>query len=278
MIFKTGCKINLGLRVLSKRNDGYHNLSTVFFPVNGIWDLIEIVPSEKDGFQSSGIVVDCPIEKNLCVIALEKMREQFQIPACTIHLHKTIPFGAGLGAGSANAMGVIEGLDTLFSLGMTLQQKIQIGASIGSDVPFFAMKRAQIASGRGEIMQDIDVDLGGKWLIIAKPEGGVSTKEAYAGIMPCSQIEDTRSIVTGPIGMWRSKLLNDFEPSVISKVPEIGKLKKIFYSSGAEYAAMSGSGSAVFGIFNQNPNIIDSRIILNNFIIPHKEKKDNHFK
>lgn len=261
MIFKTGCKINLGLRVLSKRDDGYHNLSTVFFPLYNIWDLIEIVPSESDSFSSSGIAVDCPKEKNLCVIALNMMREKFSIPPCTIHLHKTIPFGAGLGAGSANAMGVIEGLDKQFSLGMTLEQKIEIGAQIGSDVPFFALKTPQMASGRGEILNDVSVNLSGYYIAISKPEGGVSTKEAYAGITPCDNIEDTATIVSGPIELWRKKLINDFEPTVIAKVPQIGELKNLFYSAGAVYAAMSGSGSAVFGIFKSKPIIKDDRTL-----------------
>lgn len=262
MIFKTGCKINLGLRVLSKRPDGYHNLSTVFFPVSGIWDLIEIVPSDTDCFSCSGITVDCPAEKNLCIIALRKVRDRFSVPPCAIHLHKTIPFGAGLGAGSANAMGVIEGLNTLFSLGMTLQQKLEIGGEIGSDVPFFAVNRPQAASGRGEILRDVNVDLSGKYLVIAKPEGGVSTKEAYAGVTQDPDAEDVAEIVTGPVSGWRGRLVNDFEPSVISKVPEIGALKKTLYDAGALYAAMSGSGSAVFGIFDSEPEIDCGSIIM----------------
>lgn len=262
MVFKTGCKINLGLRILSKRDDGYHNISTIFYPIDCINDLIEIVPAEEDQFSCSGIMVDCPAEKNLCMVALKRVREHYNFPKCKIHLHKCIPFGAGLGAGSANAMGVIEGINQLFTLRMSLNEKIAIGSLIGSDVPFFAIGRPQIASGRGEIMQDLSLSLKGLYIQIAKPEGSVSTKEAYSSVVPDDNIESIEEIIKRPVENWKDNLINDFEPSVFKKLNDVKLLKDYFYKNGALYASMSGSGSSVFGIFREKPITRPESIIM----------------
>jgi len=262
MIFKTGCKINLGLQILSRRDDGYHDISTIFYPIDGINDLIEIVPSDEDIFSSSGIMVECPPEKNLCMIALGKMREIYNFPMCSIHLHKTIPFGAGLGAGSANAMGVISGINDLFSLGMDINDMISVGSLIGSDVAFFAVNRPQIASGRGEILHDISLSLKDLYIQIAKPDEGVSTKEAYQGVTPKSEVENLAKIISQPVTSWKTILKNDFEPSVFAKLKKSKALKDFFYDNGALYAAMSGSGSSVFGIYDHKPTTSPEYLIL----------------
>ncbi len=247
------CKINLGLNVLRKRSDGYHDLETCFYPVR--WtDILEIIPSDSFHFGGSGTVVPGNPADNLCVKAYHLLRDEFNLPPVRIHLHKIIPTGAGLGGGSSDAAWTLRLLNDIFSLGLS-QEAIQHRASfLGSDCAFFAGDQPMIGTGRGELLSPIQVDLSGKYIVIIKPDVHVSTAEAYAGITPNDSSVSVKDILTTvPLPEWKHVLKNDFEASVFRKYPAIAAIKKQLYDQGAEYACMSGSGSAVFGIFAEEP-------------------------
>lgn len=257
MILKANCKINLGLRVVRKREDGYHELQTIMLPVKGLYDTISIEPCKGRDveFTQEGIVVDCPAEKNLTVRAARLMQERYGVGGVRIALDKRVPFGAGLGGGSADATAVIVAMNELFGLALEPATLASLAAELGSDTPFFVYNTPQLCTGRGEIMQPISVDLHGLWLMVAKPDEGVSTKEAYAGVKPQQPQSDLTELITHPIEQWQELITNDFEPHIFEAHPAIASLKATMLEHGACYAAMSGSGSAVFGIFTQRPTL-----------------------
>lgn len=261
MILFPNCKINLGLQILRRREDGYHDIATVMYPVN--WcDVLEIVPS-SDGethLYTSGNAVDCPAEKNLVMKAYNAVKQVFpELPAVDIHLHKIIPDGAGLGGGSSDASFTIRGLNEMFALGMNNEQLAQIAATIGADCPFFIYNRPLLATGIGDIFGEVDIDLSQYSIVIAKPRSSVSTKEAYAGVTPHDNDLDIRQILMKDILEWKTALKNDFEDSLFPNHPEILAVKDSLYNAGVLYASMTGSGAAVFGIFA-------SKEAANNFI------------
>ncbi len=239
MIAFPPCKINLGLNVLRKRNDGYHDIETCFYPI--LWtDILEVIPSDKFEFTVSGNVI--PGDDNLCIKAYQLLKP----PPAKIHLHKIIPTGAGLGGGSSDAAWTLRLLNDVFLLGLSKDQLKSVASQIGSDCAFFIEDGPMIGSGRGEILSPANISMKGKFIVIVKPEIHVSTAEAYAGIVPKESKLDLTKI---------NSLKNDFEESVFKKHPLIQSIKQQLYNAGAEYASMSGSGSAVYGIFNSPPDI-----------------------
>jgi 4-diphosphocytidyl-2-C-methyl-D-erythritol kinase len=258
MILKANCKINIGLFVTRKREDGYHELQTVMLPVKELYDVLTVEREEGSdvSFRSCGIVVDCPAEKNLCVRAARLMQQRFGVGGVNIELDKRVPFGAGLGGGSSDATAVILAINDLYGLNLDKTTLASLAAELGSDTPFFVYNTPQLCTGRGEIMSPADVYLRGLWLAVAKPlNEGVSTKEAYSGIKPKMPAESLTQLVRRDIGDWQGSVLNDFEPHIFEAHPTIKALKQRMLDAGALYAAMSGSGSAVFGLFNEKPTL-----------------------
>ncbi|MCB0487832.1 MAG: 4-(cytidine 5'-diphospho)-2-C-methyl-D-erythritol kinase [Cyclobacteriaceae bacterium] len=245
------CKINLGLRVISKREDGYHNIDTCFYPIP--WtDVLEIVPAKTISFTNTGIPIPGKPEQNLCLRAYYLIAEEFDIAPVSIHLHKVVPMGAGLGGGSSDAAFTLKLLNDIFELDISDDQLKNFAAQLGSDCAFFVDDKPMLGSGRGEILDTINISLKGKHLVIAKPDVHISTAEAYQGITPKMPVQDVRNIVENTtIENWSGVLVNDFEDSVFSQHPIIVEIKQRFYDEGAVYASMSGSGASVFGIFDK---------------------------
>ena len=250
------CKINIGLDVLRRREDGFHDLETVMIPVRELHDVVEVERTDGPScFEQRGIVVDCDAESNLCMKALRLMQRLYGIGEVRIVLDKRVPFGAGLGGGSSDATAVIIALNELFALNLSEQQLIDTAAMIGSDTAFFVRNTPQMCSGRGEIMSPIELPLEGLYLTIAKPAEGVSTKEAYSGVKPAVPSLRLEEALKRPIEEWRAVVKNDFEPHIFAAHPTIAHLKQTMYDAGAIYASMSGSGSAIFGLFEKAPQI-----------------------
>ena len=256
-------KINLGLNIVERRPDGYHNLETVFYPVP-IKDVLEVFPMDEK-FPSS---VDCDLkvsniqiegdeQKNLVVRAYQLLKQDFpqQMQRVHAHLFKRIPTQAGMGGGSSDCAVMISLLNDLFGLGLNNQQMIDYAARLGADCPFFVLNRPVYAEGIGERMQPIHLDLSSWVLAIVRPNIPVSTKEAFSYIQPKRPAKNCREIVAQPVETWRDELTNDFEPSVFQIHPEIGQIKNDLYQMGAVYAAMSGSGSALFGLFRKSVDL-----------------------
>ena len=252
MITYPNCKINLGLHVVGKRADGYHDLETLFLPVHSLRDELEITEGAL-AMQQDGIVLDNAPEDNLCMRAWRLLHDEFGIPEVSIRLKKGIPFGAGLGGGSSDAAFTLKMLNEMFSLGLIDSQLEQRAARLGADCAFFIQNRPAYATGIGDRLSPIDLDLSAYHIIIERPEGEhVSTREAYGGLhrdLFGQPRPDLREAVKQPIEEWRGLIGNDFEASVFPAHPAIAALKENMYARGALYASMTGSGAAVFGIF-----------------------------
>ena len=252
MICRANCKINLGLDILRRREDGFHDLETVMIPVSELYDVVEIERVEGDSiFEQKGLVVDCDAEQNLCMKGLRLMQQLYGIGEVKISLDKRVPFGAGLGGGSSDATSVILALNELYNLGLSEERLVEIAAMIGSDTAFFVRNTPQLCTGRGEKMVPVELPLQGKYLVVAKPNEGVSTKEAYSGVKPAIPQVRLVDALQRPIEEWQGVVKNDFEPHIFEAHPAIAELKKTMLDAGAIYASMSGSGSAVFGIFDE---------------------------
>lgn len=254
-------KINIGLSVTEKRTDGYHNLETVFYPV-GLKDVLEINRAEGPKrvcyFENTGIAIDCPQEKNLVVRAYKLLASAYDLPAVRINLLKKIPFGAGLGGGSSDAASTLKVLNEYFELRISEKGLENYASRLGSDCAFFIRNRPAFASGKGEILEDIALQLEEYEVVIVKPDCQVSTAEAYAGITPAKAIFNLRELNTLPVTAWRERVKNDFETTVFAKYPAIRKVKEELYKRGALYASMTGSGAAVFGIFSRGDVVRDT--------------------
>ncbi|MCY1718828.1 4-(cytidine 5'-diphospho)-2-C-methyl-D-erythritol kinase [Prolixibacteraceae bacterium Z1-6] len=256
MISFPNAKINIGLNVVAKREDGYHNLETVFYPVK-LADALEMVESEKTEFSSSGIEIDGKAENNLVFKAYHLLRNDFDLPPVKLHLHKVVPFGAGLGGGSSDAAFTLKMLNEYFKLGISAEKLESYAAQIGADCPFFIQNKPTFASGIGDQFEPVHLDLSAFEIVIVKPNFSVSTPDAYRNIVLAPAAFNLKEIENLPIEEWRDVVKNDFEKSVFPQYPEIEKLKNQLYELGAVYASMSGSGSAVFGIFRHLPINID---------------------
>ena len=262
MILYPNAKINIGLNVVEKRADGYHNLETVFYPIN-LLDALEITTDEHQAdsvkLKVSGEAIAGRPSDNLVMKACNLMRSMFpeKIERLSVHLHKHIPTGAGLGGGSSDAAFTIKALNEKFSLGMSVDQMEQLSAQLGADCPFFIKNQPVFAEGIGDIFTDIDIVLKGKTLVLVKPDISVSTADAYSLVSPHKPQQSLRESLRLPVEEWKNHVVNDFESSVFNKFPEIAAIKDRLYDLGALYASMSGSGSAVYGIFNQPVQYVD---------------------
>jgi 4-diphosphocytidyl-2-C-methyl-D-erythritol kinase len=255
-------KINLGLNIVSKRPDGYHNLETVFYPIP-LTDALEIkymdekFPSESPcDLKITGNDIVCNEEDNLVIKAYQLLAADFQLPRVHAHLVKRIPTQAGLGGGSSDAAYMIRLLDERFRLNIGIPEMERYAAKLGADCAFFITADPSYAEGIGDVLMPADVPgagLGGYYLAVVKPSVAVSTRDAYAAIVPKTPAKCCRDIVRQPIETWKDELVNDFEAPIFAMHPELAAIKQSLYDAGAVYAAMSGSGSALFGIFREQP-------------------------
>ena len=255
-------KVNLGLLVTEKRSDGFHNIETVFYPVP-VQDALEVVESSKFQINITGIDLNENPEKNLVVKAYQLLNETYKLPPVQIHLHKNIPVGAGLGGGSADASYMLLLLNEMFQLDISEKQLLAYALQLGSDCPFFVNPRPVFAVGRGEQIEDIDVDLSGFYLILIKPPVHVSTSEAYKHMVPANSRISLKALVHFSVAKWQGNIQNQFERYVFSEHPEVGEIKQKLYDLGATFALMSGSGSAVYGLFRSEKRSLDSHFPLN---------------
>ena len=250
MVSFPNCKINLGLNIVNKRSDGYHDIETVFFPVH-LRDALEVIERDKFEFSTSGFSIEGEPEKNLCTKAYDLLKKDFpQLPTVQMHLHKAIPMGAGLGGGSADGAFALKLLNKKFELNLSEKQLINYSLELGSDCPFFILNKPCFATGRGEILEQTGLDLSEFKIIIVHPAIHISTAWAFANIKSLKPVRSIKQTIQQPISTWKDELLNDFENTVFAKYPEIKNIKDKLYNAGATYASMSGSGSAVYGIFN----------------------------
>ncbi|MSQ38676.1 MAG: 4-(cytidine 5'-diphospho)-2-C-methyl-D-erythritol kinase [Chitinophagaceae bacterium] len=249
MIQFSPCKINLGLSILEKRVDSFHALETVFYPV-GLHDIVEIVPEKLFKFSHTGISIPGEAFNNLCVKAYQLLKADFpQMSSVQMHLHKNIPMGAGLGGGSADGTTVLILLNQLFELKLTQKQLLDYAASLGSDCPFFIFNEACHATGRGEILAPISIDLSNYTIALIHPGIHIATSWAFQQLSPCVKEKSILTIIKQPMSTWKTELINDFEAPVFKAHPQLEAFKNNLYEQGAIYASMSGSGSSLFGIF-----------------------------
>ena len=252
MILFPPAKVNLGLNILFKREDGYHEIETCMIPIP-FTDILEITEADEFDFLQTGLAIPGNSQSNLCVKAFQLMKQKFAIPTVRIHLRKQIPMGAGLGGGSAAAAYVLKGLNDLFKLKVSISELEFLAVQLGSDCPFFIKNKPQIARGRGEVLSEIDLDLKGKYLILLNPGIHVGTKEAYDGVQPRISSKTIEEVISNSYDTWKTELINQFEESIFPKYRLIKELKESLIELGAVYASMSGSGSSVFGIFDEKP-------------------------
>jgi 4-diphosphocytidyl-2-C-methyl-D-erythritol kinase len=259
MIVFPNAKINIGLNVVSRREDGYHNLETIFFPVK-LADALEFAEAEKTTLTTSGIQINGDPEENLILKAYRLLQSDFNLPHLQFHLHKVIPFGAGLGGGSSDAAFTLKMLNDYFRLEIPQQKLEAYAAQIGADCPFFILNKPVFATGIGNKFHNIELNLTDYEIVILKPEINVSTPEAYKNVIPRNPKFRLNEIVKTPVSQWKNLIVNDFEKSIFPKYPQIAELKQLLYNLGADFASMSGSGSAVFGIFRHLPTDFEKKI------------------
>lgn len=256
MILPSPAKINIGLQIIGKRSDGFHELQSLMYPV-GLSDIIEIreagPAASALSFSQSGIPVKEGAGKNLCEMAHELFARKRELPPLEIHLHKQIPIGAGLGGGSSNATVILKGLNQLTKKPFTKKSLHEMAAELGSDCPFFLHDQAMMMEGRGEILSPSPLSLKGLWLVLLFPKIHISTPEAYAGVLPALPDQHLEKILAAPIQKWKASVVNDFEKGIFIKYPELAGIKQQLYTAGAIYASLSGSGSSLYGIFHEKP-------------------------
>lgn len=250
MIRFPNCKINLGLYITHKRDDGYHDLETVFYPVP-LHDALEIIASQQTSLHLSGLAVAGDTHNNLAWKAYELLQKEFpdRVKNVDIYLHKAIPMGAGMGGGSADGAFMLRLLNDFYELGLTDMQLAEHALQLGSDCPFFIYNTPHFATGRGEQMQPINIDLSAYSIQLICPQVHISTAAAFGIITPKAAAFDLRGLAQLPIAEWKDHISNDFEVPVFEQHPALAAIKEQLYSQGAVYAAMSGSGSTIYGIF-----------------------------
>lgn len=255
MLVYPNAKINLGLHITEKRTDGFHEIQTVMFPI-GLSEALEVVESDTghSSFSLSGRVVPEGGE-NLCIRAYKLMQQHHQIPPVKIFLHKNIPIGAGLGGGSADAAFTLKVLNDMFNLGTPASVLHEMASTLGSDCPFFLDNKPMLATGRGEILSPLPgFSLSGWHLVLITPPVHVPTSAAYQGVTPKKPDHSLTEVISQPVDQWKHLLTNDFEETIFRKFPAISPIKEKLYQMGATYASMSGSGSSVFGLFEEKPS------------------------
>ena len=268
-------KINLGLNIVGKRSDGFHNIESVFYNINwqdalevveirgteeteGIKETNGILGTKGEGIEivNSGIDINSPLKENLIFKAFNLLKNRVKLPPLKVYLHKNIPMGAGLGGGSSDAASFLKLTNKKFELKLSKNDLKEIASQIGSDCAYFIENKPAFATQKGEILEPINLDLSKYYILLVYPNMNSNTKEAYEGVIPKKPIKSVKEIVLNePLGNWKNILFNDFEKTIFKKYPEIENIKNTLYKNGAIYSAMSGSGSAVFGIFNEKPVI-----------------------
>ncbi len=256
MITFPNAKINIGLNITEKRSDGYHNLETIFYPID-LCDSLEFVQNDETQFNCTGLKIEGEPENNLILKAYKQLKEEFDLPNIDIHLHKAIPMGAGLGGGSADAAFMLKMLNDEFKLGLSSLELEQKAAKLGADCAFFINNKPTLAKGIGNIFEPTTINLSGYHIVLIKPEVHVSTAEAYGGCKPQRWTTPLEEAIKQPISEWKNCIFNDFEKTVFIAHPELAEIKDMLYNEGAVYAAMSGSGSTIYGLFENT--------IINNF-------------
>lgn len=252
MISFPHAKINIGLSIVSKRPDGFHNLETVFYPLS-LRDALEIIPSEEIKFVQTGLKIPGREMDNLVISAYNLLKKNYpELKPLEIHLHKAIPVGSGLGGGSSDAAGIIQLIDKLFDLNISKENLDQYALELGSDCPFFMQHEPCFAEGRGEILKPVRLDLSEYSFLLVHPEIRIGTAWAYSMIHPAQSQYDLKESIQQPIHTWKNIIQNDFEIPVFKEYPELLKIKEALYECGAAYAAMTGSGSTIFGIFDKS--------------------------
>ena len=269
MIVFPNAKINLGLNIVSKREDGYHNIESVFYPIP-LFDILEVIPSKNKEIPFCLEVIGMPNDgkPNLVEKAYRGLSQKYEIPPIEVTLKKCIPFAAGLGGGSADAAYTLKVLADMFINTPNYEELHNIGKSIGADVPFFIKNKPVFAEGIGTDFSDINLSLKGYYIVLIKPDIAISTAEAYSGVTPSAPSYDLKETLKLPINEWRDVVNNDFEKSLFPKYPRLRAIKDTLYECGAEYASMSGSGSSIFGIFKNLPDkkMINKFTVSNDFV------------
>ncbi|MEI7594813.1 MAG: 4-(cytidine 5'-diphospho)-2-C-methyl-D-erythritol kinase [Bacteroidota bacterium] len=260
MILYPNAKINIGLNIVEKRSDGFHNIESIFVPI-GLSDILEIVETKSENkvsFSSSGIYIPGDSASNLCVKAYYLLREKYDLPCVKFHLHKQIPIGAGLGGGSSDAAFTLIGINKLFHLNISNLDLKKYASQLGSDCAFFIENKPTYNFNKGDDYQLIDLNLKDYYFVLAFPPIHVGTADAYSGVKPEKPIENLQVLINKDILEWKNAIKNDFEKSIFKKYPDISKIKDCFYQAGATYSSMSGSGSSVFAIFEKK---IDTKLL-----------------
>jgi len=255
MLLFAPAKINIGLKVLDKRLDNYHNIESIFYSIP-LFDILEFSKSKDFEFISSGLAVDGQLANNLVFKAYDLINQQYSIGGLKIHLHKTIPMGAGLGGGSSDAASTLLAINSIFGLGIDLNELAQMAEYLGADCPFFVHNKPVIARGIGTQFTEVNLDLSGYFIVLIKPDIHISTAEAYAGVKLEGAKAGLDLSVLGDMSLWKHQFLNSFEHNLFLKYPLLKELKDSLYEQGAVYASMSGSGSSIFGIFKSKPNVL----------------------
>ncbi len=256
MIVFPNAKINLGLQILSKRTDGYHNIASCLYPIP--WsDILEVLPSDSFSFTLTGLIPEGEKNNNSCVKAYEILKKDYNLPPIQIHLHKVIPTGAGLGGGSADGAFMLKLLNDLFTLKINESMLINYASRLGSDCAFFIRNKPAFVTGRGDELDEINISLKNKWILLLYPTIHSSTKEAYDGLdlQHLKKEISLTEVLELPITEWKTILKNDFEQTIFAKYPILSDLKNRLYEMGARYASMSGSGSTIYGIFDKEITI-----------------------
>ena len=268
MIVYPNGKINIGLRILKKRDDGFHNIESVFYPVP-IVDVLEITKTGENqensiSFTSSGIDIPGQAYSNIIIKAYYLINNDYPLPAIHVHLHKQIPIGAGLGGGSADAAFFIKALNTFDELNLSFGEMHHYAKQLGSDCSFFINNKPALALQKGDDIEPVALDLKGCFLVLVYPNIHISTQEAYAGVNPSEEGDSLEDLINLPMSEWKSKISNQFEDHIAKKYPVIDEIKSTLYEHDAIYASMTGSGSAVYGIFKEP---IDLATIFKEFTI-----------
>ena len=254
MVIFPNCKINIGLHVYSKRSDGYHTIETLFVPVRKLNDILEISESKEMEFHCTGIDSDKLIKDNICTKAYQLLKEDYTLPPVKMHLHKCIPVGAGLGGGSSDAASTLLLLNKLFQLSIDNKILADYASELGSDCAFFIENHSAIGKQKGDLLTSYEISqLKDKYLYIVKPPFSISTADAYRNIQLRSSRKSLKSYLSLPIQMWGKNIQNDFEKQIFEQYPVLEQIKKQFYTHKSMYASLSGSGSAMFAIFDHRP-------------------------